>query len=74
MDGSHHSEEVLSDCLHCFSLLKINGLMIIDDIFIMSNKRFNDNTLKAIDLFLNFKKKGFKNYKIKFPIIYRKKI
>lgn len=48
--------------------------MIIDDIFIMSNKRFNDNTLKAIDLFLNFKKKGFKNYKIKFPIIYRKEI
>ena len=64
MDGSHHSEEVLSDCLHCFSLLKINGLMIIDDIFLMSNKRFNDNTLKAIDLFLNFKKKDLKIIKL----------
>ena len=47
--------------------------MIIDDIFLMSNKRFNDNTLKAIDLFLNFKKKDLKIIKLNSQLFIEKK-
>lgn len=55
IDGSHEAEDVLSDCLYSFALLKIYGLMIIDDVFHMSQKRFKDNSLTAIDCFLNLK-------------------
>ena len=55
IDGSHEAEDVLSDCLYSFALLKINGLMIIDDVFHMCHKRYQDNSIKAIDCFLNLK-------------------
>jgi len=73
IDGSHHSEEVLSDCLHSFALLKLNGLLIIDDVFLMSNKEFNDNSLKAIDLFLDLKKKDLKVLRVNSQLFIEKK-
>ena len=72
IDGSHHSEEVLSDCLHCFQLLKVNGLMIIDDVFFMCNDRYNDNSLKAIDLFLDLKKQDLKVIKLNSQLFIQK--
>ena len=73
IDGSHHSEEVLSDCLHCFQLLKVNGLMIIDDVFFMCNDRYSDNSLKAIDLFLDLKKQDLKILKLNSQLFIEKK-
>ena len=51
IDGCHIAEDVLSNCLLSFAALKKNGLIITDDVFLMSEKRFQDNSLKAIDAF-----------------------
>lgn len=73
IDGSHDAEDVLSDCLFAFAALKINGLMIIDDVFLKSEKRFQDNSLKAIDAFLNLKGNDIKILKINSQLFIEKK-
>ena len=74
IDGSHIADDVLSDCLLSFAALKKNGLMIIDDVFLMSEKRFQDNSLKAIDAFLNLKRDDIKILKINSQLFLEKKI
>ena len=73
IDGSHEAEDVLTDCLLSFAALKTNGLMIIDDVFLMSEKRFQDNSLKAIDAFLNLKESDLKILKINSQLFIKKK-
>ena len=73
IDGSHEAEDVFSDCLLSFAALKINGLMIVDDVFLMSEKRFQDNSIKAIDAFLNLKGNDLKILKINTQLFLQKK-
>lgn len=60
IDGSHHCDDVLIDCLKGFSHLKVGGTMIIDDYL----WRYYDNELEnpaaAVNAFLKLKKGTFK--------------
>ena len=73
IDGSHEAEDVLCDCLLSFSALKVNGLMIVDDVFLKSEKRYQDNSIKAIDSFLNLKGSDLKIIKINSQLFLQKK-
>ena len=73
IDGNHEAEDVLCDCLLSFAALKVNGLMIVDDVFLKSEQRFQDNSIKAIDSFLNLKGSDLKILKINSQIFLQKK-
>jgi len=55
-DGSHKGEDILSDAIECYKLLKKSGYIIFDDIN-ASNKSLNLKPFEAFDLFYKIHKK-----------------
>ena len=62
IDGSHNGEDILSDAIESFKLLKNNGIMIFDDI-VNVNRNIN---VQSFEGFENF----YKLYKQKVKILY----
>lgn len=62
IDGSHEQTDVLNDVLLSFQLLKVGGLMVIDD-YHYKSQGMNENPSVAIDAFLNV-------YQNKLKVIY----
>ena len=61
VDGSHYSKDVFYDCLNSWSILKKNGILILDDYFWKGYDELQDNPAFAINQFLN---KIIKEYEI----------
>ena len=62
VDGDHHFKSVYKDLNNSFEVLKVNGLMIIDD-FLAYNfykENLNENPFGAVIVFLNKHKKNIK--------------
>ncbi|HEU5295425.1 MAG TPA: class I SAM-dependent methyltransferase, partial [Burkholderiaceae bacterium] len=55
IDGSHHSDDVMLDALRGFALLKVGGVMILDDYLWRFYARRNDDPAAAIHAFLRLK-------------------
>lgn len=55
IDGSHTGEDILSDAIECYKLLKKSGYIIFDDIN-ASNKSLNLQPFEAFDLFYKIHK------------------
>ena len=54
VDGDHYYETVFRDVMNSFKALKVGGIMILDD-FIGYNfyKKYNENPIGAIVVFIN---------------------
>ena len=52
IDGSHYAPDVLEDCKNSWSVLKKNGLLILDDYFWKGYAKLEENPAFAINLFL----------------------
>jgi predicted O-methyltransferase YrrM len=57
VDGSHYFDDVLIDAIRCFSMLKVGGLMIIDDYLWTGFKRMEANPIIAVNTFIRVKKR-----------------
>ena len=52
IDGSHFASDVFEDCKNSWSVLKINGLLILDDYFWKGYSKLEENPAFAINQFL----------------------
>ena len=73
VDGDHYYETVFRDLMNSFKALKIKGIMILDD-FIGFNlyKKYNENPIGAIVVFINIYYRKIKILKITNQIIIKK--
>ena len=73
IDGNHYYEFVFKDALNSFKALKIGGIIILDD-FIGYHffKKYNENPIGAIIVFINIFYKKLKILKITNQIIIQK--
>jgi predicted O-methyltransferase YrrM len=55
VDGSHHCDDVITDAIKCFEMLKVGGIMVFDDYFWHYYPEAKDNPAAAINLFLRLK-------------------
>lgn len=55
VDGSHHCDDVITDAVKCFEMLKVGGIMVFDDYFWRYYPQAKDNPAAAINLFLRLK-------------------
>lgn len=55
VDGSHHCDDVITDAVKCFEMLKVGGIMVFDDYFWRYYPKAKDNPASAINLFLRLK-------------------
>lgn len=55
VDGSHHTDDVIVDLVKSFEMLKVNGLLIIDDYFWKYYKKCIDNPAGAVNSFIRLK-------------------
>ena len=53
IDGSHYARDVFNDCLNSWSILRKNGILILDDYFWIGYDDLQDNPAFAINKFLN---------------------
>ena len=52
VDGSHHADDVAKDCMSSWSVLKKNGILILDDFFWKGYDDLKNNPAYAINQFL----------------------
>ena len=52
IDGSHFAPDVLDDCRNSWSILKKNGILILDDYFWIGYSKIEENPAFAINQFL----------------------
>ena len=74
VDGDHHFKSVYKDLINSFEVLKVNGLMIIDD-FLAYNfykENLNENPFGAVMVFLNKHKKNIKFIKLTNQLVIKK--
>jgi SAM-dependent methyltransferase len=74
VDGDHHFKSVYKDLINSFEVLKVNGLMIIDD-FLAYNfykENLNENPFGAVIVFLNKHKKNIKFIKLTNQLVIQK--
>lgn len=74
VDGNHHFKSVYKDLVNSFEVLKVNGLMIIDD-FLAYNfykENLNENPFGAIIVFLNKNKKNINFIKLTNQLVIQK--
>lgn len=57
VDGSHYFDDVLVDAVRCFSMLKVGGVMVLDDYLWTGFKRIEANPIIAVNIFVRAKKK-----------------
>jgi hypothetical protein len=73
VDGDHYYETVFRDVMNSFKALKVGGIMILDD-FIGYNfyKKYNENPIGAIVVFMNIHYRKISILKITSQIIIQK--
>ena len=59
IDGSHHADDVLSDCIESWKILNKNGVIIIDDYFWQGYKNPLEDPIHGINKFLSIYKRYF---------------
>ena len=72
VDGSHYSDDVIIDVLKSFDILKIGGLLILDDYLWKNYKNKNDNPAVAINFFLKNKRQLMKILYLRGQVILQK--
>jgi len=60
VDGSHYVDDVIVDAVKSFDLLKVGGVMILDDYHWKHYPKASDNPCSAINAFLQIKKGYYK--------------
>ena len=74
VDGDHDFKSVYKDLINSFEVLKVNGLIIIDD-FLAYNfykENLNENPFGAVIVFLNKHKKNIKFIKLTNQLVIQK--
>lgn len=74
IDGSHYAKDVWNDCLNSWSILKINGILILDDFFWKGYENLQDNPAFAINKFLKRIKDEYKIIRLTKIQLFLKKI
>lgn len=72
IDGSHHSDDVIVDAVKSFQMLKVNGLMILDDYFWKYYPITMDNACSAINAFVRLKRSQIEVICFDYQLIVRK--
>jgi hypothetical protein len=74
IDGDHYFKSTYKDLINSFEVLKVNGLIIIDDFIAYDfyKKNLNENPFGAIIVFLNKFRKNIKFIKITNQLILQK--
>ena len=73
IDGSHYAKDVWNDCLNSWSILKKNGILILDDYFWKGYEDLQDNPAFAINKFLKKIKNEYKVIRLtKFQLFLKK--
>ena len=73
IDGSHDFDDVLSDAICAFRVLKPNGVIIFDDLFHRVEKGFDKSVLKALDLFITSKRHELEILRVDSQLFIQKK-
>ena len=73
VDGSHFADDVLTDGIYAWRLLKQGGLMIFDDLLWDCYPRARANPAWAINLFLKYHKREYKVLNASYQLILQKK-
>lgn len=68
VDGSHHCDDVITDAVKCFEMLKVGGIMVFDDYFWRYYPNAMDNPAAAINLFLRLKVDSYKIIRLYYQI------
>ena len=74
IDGSHHANDVLQDCLESWKILKKDGIMIIDDYFWTGYENHLFNPINGINNFLRSFEKYFNVLRVSKNQVFIKKI
>ena len=74
VDGSHFADDVLTDGIHAWRLLKQGGIMIFDDLLWDCYPRARANPAWAINLFLKYHKREYSVLSATYQLILQKKI
>ncbi len=74
IDGSHHANDVLEDCLESWKILKKDGIMIIDDYFWTGYENHLFNPIHGINNFFRSFKKYFNVLRVSKKQVFIKKI
>lgn len=72
VDGSHHVDDVLVDAVRSFELLKVGGILILDDYFWQRYDNPVDNPAAAINAFLRLKSGALELLRVYDQVILRK--
>ena len=72
IDGSHHSDDVIVDTIKSFEMLKVNGLMILDDYFWKYYSETKDNPSGAINAFIRLKRNQLEVVCFDYQLVVRK--
>jgi predicted O-methyltransferase YrrM len=72
IDGSHHSDDVVIDAIKAFEMLKVGGVMILDDYLWIYYDREIDNPAGAINSFLRLKRHQIEFVCLDYQVIIRK--
>jgi len=73
IDGSHYVDDVLTDAVLAFNLLKEDGILIFDDYLWKFYSNPNHNPAAAINLFLKLKADSFKIIYVGYQIAIQRK-
>jgi SAM-dependent methyltransferase len=73
IDGSHDFDDVLSDAIYAFRILKPGGVIIFDDLFHRVEKGFDKSVLRALDLFITSKKHELELLRVDSQLFVQKK-
>ena len=74
IDGSHYSDDVIVDAIKGFELLKVGGVMILDDYLWRFYARRNDDPAAAIHAFLRLKAGCYELFMVYTQVILRKTV
>lgn len=72
VDGSHHADDVVTDAIQSFRLLKVGGLLIFDDYFWGYYRHTRNNPATAINGFLRLKRGAYRIVRFYYQIIIEK--
>jgi predicted O-methyltransferase YrrM len=72
VDGSHNGEDVIIDAIECFKILKVNGIMILDDAMAIEDQKKKYQTYEGVITFLKMFKKEIKILYLKNIIVIKK--
>ena len=72
VDGSHYADDVFEDANKAFSMLKVGGILIFDDLLWQGYDRILDNPAAALMCFLQLKRGGYEVLHLDGQLVIRK--